>query len=101
MLTQSSHDRILAFLCEFALGHGLRQGGEMEVPNFLNHNDIARFTATSRQSVNTLLTRLRREGQLDYNEEQILIPGDKLSQWQLGFQSRFPYFSELGVTAVV
>ena len=41
--------------------------------NFLTHSEIARLTATSRQTVTTKLNKLRRKGIVDYNEKHLKI----------------------------
>lgn len=41
--------------------------------NFLTHKDIAKLTFTSRQTVSSVLNRLKRNGQIDYNERYIRI----------------------------
>ena len=97
MLKQNTRERILSFLCEYCLRCGNQINDEVvQLPNLLSHSDLAKFTATSRQSVNALLTGLRREGVLDYDEHQLRIPHPQLMSWQKEFGGRFPFFLQIG-----
>jgi len=50
------------------------------LPNFLTHEDIARLTATSRQTVTTLINKFSEDGLLDVDRKQITIHNIKLLQ---------------------
>lgn len=60
---------------------GQRIGYEWVVRNFITHQEIANLTATSRQSVTTLLNELRNDGILTFDRKRLLIRDfDRLKQ---------------------
>jgi len=78
MIYQSARARILAFLCEYCQQMGRSRGEVIEVSQPLSHTDISKFTATSRQSVHTLMAELRREQWLDYDLHSLRVPKENL-----------------------
>ncbi len=46
---------------------------QIEIPNYLTHEDIARLTGTSRQTVTTLINQLAEEGHLHIDRKSIII----------------------------
>lgn len=78
MIHQSARARILAFLCDYCQRFGQLHGEVIEVSQPLSHTDISKFTATSRQSVHTLMAELRRDGWLDYNQRELRVPKEHL-----------------------
>lgn len=65
--------RIVEFLREMATEYGQRVGYETLVHNSLTHQDIAKLTATSRQTVTTVLNELREQNQIYFDRKRILI----------------------------
>jgi len=65
--------RIVEFLKEMAEENGQRVGYETLVHNSLTHLDIAKLTATSRQTVTTVLNELREQNQIYFDRKRILI----------------------------
>ena len=45
--------------------------GKRVAKNLLSHKDIANLANTSRQTVNNVMSTMRREGELDYNAKFI------------------------------
>ena len=41
--------------------------------NLLSHQDIAHLTNTSRQTVSNVMSKLRKEGLIDYNAKNIIL----------------------------
>lgn len=70
---KDSSTRIIDFVHELARDFGREKEGQLVVKNFLTHKDIAKLTFTSRQTVNSVLNRLKRDGQIDYDERYIRI----------------------------
>lgn len=70
---KSASERILGFIAELAEEYGRRIGEEIEVRLHLKHEEIAQLTATSRQTVTSLLNRLSRENVILYDRRRILI----------------------------
>ncbi|MEL6671248.1 MAG: Crp/Fnr family transcriptional regulator [Bacteroidota bacterium] len=71
LLYEPSRQRIQRFLVQHLEEFGQQQGAEWRVKNNLKHSDIARLTATSRQTVNSVLNELRRVGLIDYDKDWI------------------------------
>jgi CRP/FNR family cyclic AMP-dependent transcriptional regulator len=57
-------------------------GGDeaVEIPNYLTHEDIARLTGTSRQTVTTLFNQLEEEGLIAVDRKKIVIKSRKWLQ---------------------
>ena len=65
--------RIIEFLIDFVNKRGQRVGYEMLVRKFLTHQEIANMTATSRQTVTTVLNELRNKNLLTFNRKRLLV----------------------------
>jgi len=55
MFFKNSRSRITEFIMEFMKDFGQKTSEGYEVKNFLTHEDIAKLSATSRQTVNSTL----------------------------------------------
>ncbi|MCB0644485.1 MAG: Crp/Fnr family transcriptional regulator [Phaeodactylibacter sp.] len=73
LVFKDSRTRIIEFLRNLALKRGQRVGYEMLVRKFLTHQEIANMTATSRQTVTTVLNELRNKNILTFNRRRLLI----------------------------
>lgn len=73
LVFKDSRSRILEFILEQINTNGSRVGYEWVVRNGLTHQDIANFTATSRQTVTTLLNDLRNDKIITFNRKRWLI----------------------------
>lgn len=73
ILYKDSRTRILEFLNEMAQDYGTEEDGRMILKNFLTHSDIAKMTATTRQTVTSILNDLRSEGILEYDKEKYVF----------------------------
>ena len=73
LMFKTSRCRIVEFLHELATDRGRPVGFEREVRSMLTHREIADLTGTSRQTVNTVLNELRREGVLTFNRKRMLV----------------------------
>ncbi len=65
--------RIISFLLRYAEDFGKIKGGIVTIPTFLSHQEIAFLTATSRQSVTTVLNDLREKGIIEFNRRQLQV----------------------------
>jgi CRP-like cAMP-binding protein len=82
MVFKNSRSRIIEFLHQLGVQQGQRVGYEMLVRNFLTHQEIANLTATSRQTVTTILNELRNANILTFNRKRLLIRNmEKLAAW--------------------
>jgi CRP/FNR family cyclic AMP-dependent transcriptional regulator len=73
LVFKDSRTRIVEFLKTLADKKGQRVGYEMLVRQFLTHQEIANLTATSRQTVTTVLNDLRNKNILTFNRRRLLI----------------------------
>ncbi|MBK6782506.1 MAG: Crp/Fnr family transcriptional regulator [Saprospiraceae bacterium] len=73
LIFKDSKSRIIEFLLNLIEKKGQRIGYEWVVRNFITHQEIANLTATSRQSVTTLLNELRNEGIITFDRKRLLI----------------------------
>lgn len=71
LLYKDSHQRIEDFLKSCVQEHGELVNGSLEVKNVLTHKDIAHLTNTSRQTVNNVISQLRKEGVMEYSRQVI------------------------------
>lgn len=73
IIFKDSSTRIVDFLKELSQDFGKEKEGQILVKNFLTHKEIAKLTFTSRQTVNSVLNKLKRNGNIDYNDRVIKI----------------------------
>lgn len=76
LIFKSANERIISFIREFSDEHGRQILGDSnmrEVKLNLTHADIARLTATSRQTVTTVLNSLEKKGIITYDRKRINI----------------------------
>jgi CRP/FNR family transcriptional regulator, cyclic AMP receptor protein len=73
LVFQSSRDRIISFLKGLANEKGTRVGYEILVKDWLTHQEIANLTATSRQTVTTILNELRADNLIYFTRSKLLI----------------------------
>lgn len=73
LVFKDARTRIVDFLRDQANDVGSRVGYETLIPNNFTHKDIAKLTATSRQTVTTVLNELRDQNQIYFDRKRILI----------------------------
>ncbi len=73
LVFKDSRTRIIEFLTDLADKRGQRVGYEMLVRKFITHQEIANLTATSRQTVTTVLNELRNKNIITFNRRRLLI----------------------------
>ena len=73
LVFKDSRTRIIEFLYNLGRKKGQRVGYEMLVRRFMTHQEIANLTATSRQTVTTILNDLRNKNILTFNRRRLLI----------------------------
>lgn len=70
--------RVLDFFKRYAKHHGKSIGNSVEMEMLLTHQDIADYTASSRQSVTTIINRLVEKGKIVYEgRKKVIIPNIK------------------------
>jgi len=83
LVFKDSRTRIVEYLHELATKKGQRVGYEILVRKFLTHQEIANFTATSRQTVNTVLNELRNKNIITFNRSRMLVRNMSLLQKEM------------------
>lgn len=73
LVFKDSRTRIVEFLKDLADKKGQRVGYEMLVRKFMTHQEIANLTATSRQTVTTVLNELRNKNIITFNRRRLLV----------------------------
>jgi CRP-like cAMP-binding protein len=70
---KDARTRVVEFLKDAAAWKGKPVGHEIMIKTKLTHSDIAKLTATSRQTVSEILNALRQENQIYFERGKILI----------------------------
>ncbi len=73
LVFKDSRTRIIEFLYNLAVEKGQRVGFEQLVRKFMTHQEIANLTATSRQTVTTILNELRAKNILTFDRKRMLV----------------------------
>ncbi|WP_373514481.1 Crp/Fnr family transcriptional regulator [Persicitalea sp.] len=74
LVFKSAPERIRAFIKELADEHGqMLLTGQKEVKLHLTHEEIAKLTATARQSVTSVFSELEKAGIIAYDRHRILV----------------------------
>ncbi len=80
LVFKDSRSRIIEYMVNEINKHGQRVGYEWVLRNFITHQEIANLTATSRQTVTTVLNDLRTEEVITFNRKRLLVRDlDKLT----------------------
>jgi CRP-like cAMP-binding protein len=73
LVFKDSRSRIVEYLVNLVNSRGQRVGYEWVVRKFITHQEIANLTATSRQTVTTVLNELRSDNILTFNRKRLLV----------------------------
>jgi len=73
LVFKDSRSRIIEYLVDLVKKSGQRVGYEWVVRKFITHQEIANLTATSRQTVTTVLNELRSENLLTFDRKRLLV----------------------------
>ncbi len=76
LIFKTSDERVRSFIRELADEHGRKVQGnnnEMEIRLKLTHEEIAKLTATSRQTVTTVLNELEKQSIITYDRSRIFV----------------------------
>jgi len=73
LVFKDSRSRIVEFLVDEVEKKGQRIGYEYVLRGFLTHQEIANITATSRQTVTTLLNDLRNRNIITFDRRRLLV----------------------------
>lgn len=73
LVFKDSRSRIVEYLVDLVQKRGQRVGYEWVVRKFITHQEIANLTATSRQTVTTVLNELRTKELITFNRKRLLV----------------------------
>jgi CRP/FNR family cyclic AMP-dependent transcriptional regulator len=79
LIFKDAKTRIIEFLIELAQEFGKQEGNIVSLRSFLSHEEIAKITTTSRQTVTTVLNELKVKGLISYNKTKYEFHSLKLS----------------------
>lgn len=79
LIFKDARARIMEFLEDLGNDFGYMENEKRVIRNFLTHDEIAKLTASSRQTVTSVLNELRNRGDIEYNSKFITFnaPGTK------------------------
>lgn len=73
LVFKDANQRVISFIINLAKEHGKMIGDEYFIKPFLKHQDIAKLTACSRQTVNSILTDLREKKLINFDRRKLII----------------------------
>lgn len=73
LIFKDSSTRIRNFLSSYADDYGKKIGDEIFIKTNLTHQDIANLTATSRQTVTTVMNNLKEKKIIDFTRNKIIV----------------------------
>jgi CRP-like cAMP-binding protein len=73
IIYKDSTTRIIEFIQELGKDFGKHKDNSLIVKKFLTDTEIGKLTFTSRQTVSSVLNKLKRSGNIDYDEKRIKI----------------------------
>ena len=73
LIFKDARTRIVEFIHEMAEERGTKVGDETLIMHHLTHQDIANLTASSRQTVTTVLNELRSANVINFERKRILV----------------------------
>lgn len=73
LIFKDAYGRVLELLMKMATDHGKSSRNGIEVQHNLTHQDLANLTATSRQTVTTILNELRDAGLINIERKKIFV----------------------------
>ncbi|MBT8377943.1 MAG: Crp/Fnr family transcriptional regulator [Ignavibacteria bacterium] len=85
LVFKDAEQRVISFLLRLANENGKSIGEEIFVKPFLKHQDIAELTATSRQTVNAILTDLREKEVINFDRKKLIIKEKEKLEGKINF----------------
>jgi len=100
IILEDARSRIIDFLLKLAQDKGVKVGFDTMVDHFLTQQEIANYTATARQTVSTVLNRLRDKNLIYYTRKKLLIRDVSLLKQELfmGTKATSPQEHKLLIT---
>ena len=79
LLKRDVRTRLLYFIWTI-IPHTPQPGEQVEISNYLTHEDIARLTGSCRQTVTALFNQLEEDGLITFNRQKIIVRNTKWLQ---------------------
>ena len=79
LICRDVEQKMLIFLQELAMNNGRIKGERIVVENYLTHSDIAEIINMSRQTVTSLLNKMRSEGKIEYSRRELIFLDKELT----------------------
>lgn len=73
IIYKDADSRIKDFLVDFVNENGEVEGNVKSAKNIFSHKEIAKLTSTSRQTVNNVISTLRKKGEIEYDRKEIKL----------------------------
>ncbi len=73
LVFKEAPQRVISFILNQAKDYGKKVGDDFFLEPFLTHSDIAKLTACTRQTVNSILTQLREKDIIFFNRRKLII----------------------------
>lgn len=83
VILKDARSRIIEFLLDLAQKRGVQIGFDTLIKDALSQQEIANYTATARQTVSTVLNRLREKNLIYYTRKKMMIRDINLLQQEL------------------
>jgi len=74
LIYKTSEQRIKDFIVKYVHEYGTTNNDKLTARNLLNQKDLANLTSTSRQTVNNVISALRKSDNLEYSRTVISLP---------------------------
>ncbi len=71
LMFKSAENRIREFVEKFVHEYGVNRGPYFEVEQYLNNKDIGHLASASRQKVNEVLNKMKKEKQIDFDRKTL------------------------------
>ena len=89
LVFKDSRTRVIEYIVQLGRKEGKRIGFDTLLKNFLSHQEIAYYTATSRQTVNVVLNDLRAQNLIHFQRKRLLIRDmDKLTEELMPYKNK-------------
>ena len=83
IILKNAPSRVIEYLLDLARERGVKIGFDTLIENFLSQQEIANYTVTARQTVSTVLNKLRAKKIIHYTRKRLLIRDISLLEKEL------------------
>ncbi|MEO9806207.1 MAG: Crp/Fnr family transcriptional regulator [Reichenbachiella sp.] len=83
IIYKDADTRIKDFLFDFVKENGTSDNEWRAAKNIFSHSDIAKLTSTSRQTVNNVISSLRKDGEITYDRKEVRVFAEHMADAEL------------------